>query len=274
MRNTHRTPDLLFLDQPLPAEHYEVGPQKPLQQIGDVPWESLGAGDTIFIHARPEPYREKWVICRQGTATHPIVVRGIPDPNGRLPVIDGRNATTRKTLNFWNEKRGVIKIGGANVPSDTMPRHIIIENLDIRSGRPPFTFTGRDGQTEYAKNCAAIFLEKGEHITLRNCILRDSGNGFFCASQSSNVLVERCYIYDNGIEDRFYEHNNYTEANGIIFQFNRFGPLRKGCRGNNLKDRSAGTVIRYNWIEGGNRQLDLVDSDHKHLIENPAYRST
>src|SRR3970282_1976293 len=69
-----------------------------------------------------------------------------------------------------------------------------------------------------------------------------------------------------------YEHNNYTEAAGIVFQFNRFGPLCTGCDGNNLKDRSAGTVIRYNWIEGGNRQLDLVDSDV--LYTDPAYATT
>ena len=214
------------------------------------------------------------MICRTGTADRKIVVRGVPNAQGALPVVDGRDATTRSVLNYWNEKRGVIKVGGANVPADTMPRHIVIENLEIRSGRPPYTFSGRDGLTAYAKNSAAIFVEKGEHITVRNCVLRDCGNGLFCASQSSDVLVEGCHIFDNGIEGRIYEHNNYTEARGIVFQYNHFGALREGCLGNNLKDRSAGTVIRYNWIENGNRQLDLVDSDHSELIQDPAYRST
>ena len=75
---------------------------------------------------------------------------------------------------------------------------------------------------------------------MRNCALHDCGNGFFASSQSSDVIVEGCQIYDNGIEGSIYEHNNYTEARGIIFQFNHFGPLRTGCPGNNLKDRSAG----------------------------------
>ena len=119
-----------------------------------------------------------------------------------------------------------------------------------------------------------IYLEKGDHITIRNCQLRDSGNGILCENKSSDIVVEGCYIYDNGIKDSIYQHNSYTESNGIIFQFNRFGPLRKGCLGNNLKDRSAGTVIRYNWIEGGNRQLDLVDAEYKHILGNPAYRAT
>jgi hypothetical protein len=44
--------------------------------------------------------------------------------------------------------------------------------------------------------------------------------------------------------------------------------------GMNLKDRSASLVIRYNWIEGGNRQLDLVDTENLHIQGDPAYRQT
>jgi hypothetical protein len=212
------------------------------------------------------------VIGRQGTEEAPITISGVPNTAGDLPVIDGRDATTRSVLNFWNEERGVIKIGGSNIPSDTMPQYITVENLEIRSGRPPYSFTGRNGLTSYVSNAAAIYLEKGEHITIRNCVLRDCGNGLFSASQSSDVLVEECYLYDNGIEGSIFEHNNYTESDGIVFQFNRFGPLRQDCGGNNLKDRSTGTVIRYNWIEGGNRQLDLVDTDY--FMDDPKYRST
>lgn len=50
--------------------------------------------------------------------------------------------------------------------------------------------------------------------------------------------------------------------------------MRADCLGNNLKDRSAGTIVRYNWIESGNRQLDLVDSDHESLYNHPLYRRT
>jgi hypothetical protein len=49
----------------LRAATYEVGPNKPLTAIGQVPWESLQAGDTVLIHWRSTPYKEKWVICRQ-----------------------------------------------------------------------------------------------------------------------------------------------------------------------------------------------------------------
>jgi hypothetical protein len=251
-----------------------VGPAQPLATPSEVPWEALVAGDSVLIHARAAPYRDKWVICRAGTPSAPIVVRGVPDAGGALPVIDGAGAVTRGALDFWNEERGVVKIGGANSPPDAMPAWIAIERLEIRGGRPENTFTGRSGLTAYAGNAAAIYIEKGQHLAVRGCHLTDCSNGLFCASQTSDLLVEGNRIDDNGNLGSIYEHNNYTEALGIVFQFNRFGPLRAGAGGNNLKDRSAGTVIRYNWIEGGNRQLDLVESDFDALRGDPRYRTT
>jgi hypothetical protein len=225
------------------AATFEVGPDQTYATPSEVPWESLNAGDTVRIHWRTEAYQDKWVICRQGTDAQPIVVRGIPGPAGAMPVIDGNGATTRRAMNYWNGPRGVIKIGGANVPPDTTPAHVIIENLEIRSARPPYTFTDHTGATQnYPNNAAAIYVEKGDFITIRNCVLRDCGNGLFVAAAAREVLVEGNHIYDNGNLDSIYEHNSYTAAGGITFQFNRYGPLRQGCLGNNLKDRSAGTV--------------------------------
>lgn len=260
------------------AEVYAVGEGHPYTAIGDVPWESLEPGDIVEIHHRAEPYREKFVIGRQGTEAMPIIVRGVPGPGGELPVLSGENATTRSALNYTNGRRGVIKIGTSNVPASTTPAWIIIENLDIRSARPPFTFTGRDGVEAYASNAAAIYLELGEHITIRNCILRDSGNGLFIGAfngMTQDIRVEGNLITNNGIEGSIYEHNAYTAAIGITYERNHFGPLREGCPGNNLKDRSAGLVVRYNWIESGNRQLDLVDAeDSAALVEHPSYART
>ncbi|TVP93929.1 MAG: polysaccharide-degrading enzyme [Planctomycetaceae bacterium] len=254
---------ILLVPTTAPAADYRVGPAQPLSEVEEVPWESLRPGDRVLIHARPEPYRSKWVLTRRGTADAPITITGIPDATGRLPVIDGRNAVTRRELNFWGEERGVIKIGGANRPADLMPAHIVIENLDVRSGRQPYFFTGRSGKTAYLKNAASIFIEKGEHITLRGCELHDSGNGLFSSPNTKSIVVEHCSIFDNGVEGSILEHNNYTNSQGITFQFNHFGPLREGCPGNNLKDRSSGMIVRYNWIEGGNRCLDLVDGAHQ-----------
>ena len=262
------------------ATVYEVKPGTGLDTIAEVPWATLQPGDTVLIYWRAEGYAEKWVIGRSGTAALPITVRGIPGPNGELPVVDGRNATTPPGLNFWSENRGVIKIGGSNVPDSTYANFIVIENLEIRSGHPSYSFTNDSGAVEaYSTSASSIYVERGENITVRNCRIWDSANGFFVASGddgvSRNILVEGNYIFGNGVAGSIFQHNNYTAAINITFQYNRFGPPRAGAPGVNLKDRSAGLVVRYNWIEGGNRNLDLVDGEDSAIIRNaPEYRKT
>lgn len=264
----------LLTQMSLFANTYQIGPGKTYETIGAAPLSSLSEGDSVIIYYRNEPYHEKWVITAQGSPAKPVVFHGVANESGQLPVIDGQNALTPSGMNFWSEGRGVIKIGGANNPPDIMPSNIIIENLDIKNGSTPYTFTGRNGVTQWDENAAAIFVEKGENITIRNCIMHNCGNGFFSAHQSKSITVEYCYIYGNGNASSIYEHNNYTESFGITFQFNHFGPLREGAEGNNLKDRSTGCVIRYNWIESGNRQLDLVDSDYDEFIGSSNYNTT
>ncbi len=267
------------------AKDYHVGPKQPLATIGEVPWDSLEAGDNVFIHWRQQPYAEKWVINRQGTELNPITVSGVAGPNGKRPVIDGRNAVTVPGLNYWNDERGVINISGSTNPTDGMPAHIIIEGLEIRSAHPNYSFTddgGKEGSNKviknYLKNAASIYVEKATDLIIRDCVLHDSGNGLFIGGfegETKNILIEKNHIYGNGIAGSAYEHNAYTSAIGITYQYNQFGPLRNGAHGNNLKDRSAGLTVRYNWIEGGNRLLDMVDAtENPAIINHPSYRKT
>jgi hypothetical protein len=258
---------------------YDVGPGQPLATIGDAPWATLGPGDEVRVHWRAQPYREKWVIGRSGTPAAPIVVRGVPGPGGERPIVSGDGATTPDPLDYTGEPRGVVKIGTSNVPAETLPSYIVIENLDVRSAHPSYSFTDDHGAAQtYASNAAAIYVERAQHLVIRNCVLSDSGNGLFVAAfdgDTRDILVEDNRIFGNGNAASLFEHNAYTAAIGIVYQGNRFGPLRAGANGNNLKDRSAGLVVRYNWIEGGNRQLDLVDAeDSDVIVAQPSYRET
>lgn len=253
---------------------YHVGPGLPHADPNAVPWESLRPGDRVLIHARPEPYRCKFVLCCRGTAEKPIEIVGVKDADGRRPVIEGRGATTRKELNFWGEARAVIKIGGANRPADVMPEHVEVRGLEVRGGRQPHSFTGRDGGTRYAKNAAAFYIEKGRYIRIEDCVIHDNGNGIITAPATRDLTVRGCHIFDNGVEGSGYEHNVYTTGIRVTFEFNRFGPLRQGCPGNNFKDRSAGLRFRCNWVEGGNRCLDLVDAGAPEIVGDALYRET
>ncbi len=256
------------------AKTFEVGPDQANKTLASVPWGDLQPGDTVRIHSAPEPYREKVLFSASGTAAAPIRVCGVPDANGNLPVIEGSGAVTKPGLAFpstYTEPRGVFVITETHDQRwGYKPSYIVIEGLEVRNGFATEKFTDASGkQLPYLENAAAIFVERGEHITVRGNVMHGCGNGFFVASsgdeatQSRDILVEGNYIYGNGStgnnKDR--HHNIYTEAIGITFQYNRLGPLREGSGGSALKDRSANTIIRYNWIEGGSRSLDLVEPE-------------
>lgn len=245
------------------AATYEVGSESPLHSIGEVPWASLQSGDQVLIHWRPEPYREKWVISNPGTSDAPIVVRGVAGPDGKLPAIQGQNAKPAQT--FRGEDRAILKIGDGAGSAEPPPSHIVIENLDISGANPA---------ASYVPYASAIWIQKGSDITVRRCLLHDCANGLITSHESARVLIEKCEVFDNGIEKSSQQHNIYTESAGIVFQFNRVGPLRMGAVGNTLKDRSSDTVIRYNWLEGGSRVLDLVDSDYETIRSQATYKET
>ncbi len=254
---------------------YEVGPGRAYTAPDEVPWEDLQPSSLVMIYHRDTPYHAKWVINVAATADDPVVILGVAS-NGNRPVISGDQATTRQELDYWNEPRSVIKIGGSSIPNNPKgPSHIYIQGLDIRSARPAYSFTNDHGQADsYSENAATVHIEEGEAITINDCLLHDAANGLFSGSASSRLTISGNHVYANGIEGSIYQHNSYTESQGILFEFNHYGPLRNGCLGNNLKDRSSGTVIRYNWIESGNRQLDLVETDYDHIANDPGYNQT
>lgn len=80
--------------------NYHVGPSQTYTAISDAPLELLQAGDTLFIHYSSTPYLDKFVIGASGTVLQPIVIYGVVNGNGNLPMISGDGATTRTQLDF------------------------------------------------------------------------------------------------------------------------------------------------------------------------------
>lgn len=259
---------------------YEVGDGREYPSLGSVPQEALCAGDTIEIHWRAEPYREKILIAARGTREQPVTVRGICGPQGQKPVISGHGAAARPGYDtgVTNANKWVVKIGrsGSNKDNNYLSSYVIIENIEVTDCLPEYTFTDWRGETHhYDVFGAGIWVDRGEHITLKNCIVHNCSNGLFVNSRDNeaegffvcrDILVEGNEFYDNGIPGSILEHNSYCAAIGITYQFNRYGPLKNGAYGYGLKDRSAGTVIRYNRIEGGRREISLDDGEDNPMI--------
>lgn len=276
----------LFLAVVAVGATYDVGPGLVLTKLSDVSWGGLQPGDIVNIHAKPGGYREIIQVSAAGTVAQPILIRGIPDPvTGALPIIDGDGAVMDPRVDFRStggatsafEEWGVIIVTPRKtgyVYGGTFPEYITIETLDIRNALYDPTgvrhFTDQLGaQRIYDPFACGIYIEFARHLTIRGCEISFNGNGIFAnskngAAQSSvDLLIEKNYIHDNGepvisnqtasngrvyADNGFHEHNIYVEALGAVYQYNRFGPLRAGCFGCVIKDRSSGTVIRYNEV--------------------------
>lgn len=274
---------------------FNVGTGQTYASLGAVPWGTLTAGDTVRVHYRSTPYKEKILISGRGTAANPITVCGVADSTtGALPVIDGNNATTAASIPWYytgTQTRGLVIVAMRDGDLyGTKPEHVIIKGLEIRGAYYQYQYTNSAGTRQnYPGLAAGVFVERGENITIQGNIITDSGNGLFVASGgdeamlSRNIIIDGNYIYGNGTPtdpaaglDNFHRHNLYTEADRVTMQNNFFGPQRDGAAGNNIKDRSAGTVIRNNFIMGGAHLLDLVDPEDAYqlLTPLPYYRQT
>lgn len=271
------------------GSNFDVGPGKTFLSIGDVPFEKLKGGDTVRIFWRPQPYREKLMIGGIGAEGQPILICGVPGPKGEQPVIDGENATTRKQLDFpydGHQPRGLVTIGHRHdEPYEITPKYITVQGLEIRNASPPYKFTDKAGNVkEYSAVAAGIFVQRGQHITIRSCTVTANNNGIFMGTMggvelTTDVLIEGNHIYGNGSLATHFMHNVYNEGSNVTYQYNWFGAPRIGAggvQGANIKERSAGVVIRYNWIEDGAHILDIVDAQEAmgSTVQMPAFHTT
>jgi hypothetical protein len=267
-----------------------VGPGQAFANIGDVPWYGLQPGDTVYIHHRSTPYREKFLISTRGTPSRWIRVLGVPGPGGELPVISGDGATTSKNMHYrWQDATGdraiqlygVIQIAvQADGPSGgAVPGYIEIANLRVQDGYSDYRFTAENGSSAAFDGFAAcIYARSAQHLLVRDNVLTNCGQGFYnwtgdgsagawWAALEVDTVLRGNHFFNNGRTGSYTEHQVYTESDGVIIEQNRFGPQRAGSLGSQIKDRSAGTVIRYNYIEQSlaGWDIDLVEPEAGYL---------
>lgn len=276
------------------ATDYQVGDGKPYTDLGQVPWATLQPGDTVRIFYRTTPYKTKFLIAAQGTAAAPVRICGVRGPNNERPIIDGDAAVTAATLNAasygsnaivsgsltvtdYHQQRSIIVIKPLGDQQYTdYPRYVQIDGLNIRGAYPTHSFTDAAGATKtYMSFGACIWVDRGHNITIADNEISDCTHAVFSKSTddgdfavTKDLRIAGNYLWGNGYEgdagtgadfDRV--HSTYTQSVGLVIEFNRYGPLRSGAGGNSIKDRSAGTVIRYNYIEAGAHSIDLVEAE-------------
>jgi hypothetical protein len=262
-----------------------VGPGQTYSELTQVPWLSLTAGDVVNVYYRSTPYRTKFGLRARGTQSQPVVINGVTDSSCNRPEISGDGAVTAAdavATKFWSsiQELGMIQIHrGPSDSDDTYkPEHITIQNLKLTGTHRSNSFTGVDGaRHSYDPFASAIYALRVAHLTVENCEITGNNMGIFTNSRGNNpidfssyVIVRRNKIHLNG-SGRSTEHNMYLQAYRTLVEGNYIGAVAGG-EGSSLKDRSSGTVVRYNHIVSGARAIDLVEAEETSAVSSdPLY---
>ena len=260
---------------------YHVGPGQTYATIGAVPWYSLKAGDTVYIHYQSTPYHEKFLVSGQGTSAQWIRVLGVPGPGCELPVISGDGATTSANMhNYWQDATGNSAIQDSGIiqiavnRGTVLPAYIQIAGLEVRDSGTAYKFTAENGTSaNYGIFSACIYAHSASHLLISGNTLHNCGLGFYnwigdgsaptsyWAGLEVDTVLQGNYFYDNGAVGSYTCHQSYTESQGVIIEYNHYGAMKTGSMGSQLKDRSAGTIVRYNYVEQSPQgwDLDLVN---------------
>ncbi len=271
-----------------------MGAGKTYTSLDQVPWEAVKGGDTVRIFYSATPYKGKILVTGQGTASAPIRVCGVRGPSNERPIIDGNGATSRPAVASLisgdaatrqiHESRSVVLIKGDARSWTNVPQYVQIDGLNITHGHTSHSYTDTGGaKRNYTAFSACVWVDRGHNITIADNEISDCTQAIYTKSTddgsfsvTKNIRIAGNYMWGHGVVGDEHEHTTYTESQGVVIEFNRYGPVRAGSGGNAIKDRSAGTVVRYNRIEEGAHAIDLVEAEDFPLtaLADPAYRST
>ena len=133
---------------------YAVGPGQPLASLDQVPWEQLKAGDTVRLYPSAQPYRGKFLVAAQGTASAPVRICGVRGADGQRPVIDGNGATTRPALaaafagsaSEIVQARAIVMIKALSSDAwGDAPAYVQIDGLKLTGVHPSYGFRDAAG---------------------------------------------------------------------------------------------------------------------------------
>lgn len=261
-----------------------VGPGGDVAEPHQIPFDKMGPGSVARVLYRSAPYHSKLHLWGE------VALEGVPGPGGELPVFDAADGIESPHALYYSssiDKQGIITVAPRQGGGPC--RKVSIRNLEFRGARAWWDdrpdlqavskwFINAAGvQVWYFKGCAGIAVYGSEDVTVENCRITDCENGIFAFPTAAGTLTRRLKILGNHIEgngvpksDR--QHNLYISGIDTLVELNRFGGIVDWSAGANLKDRSAGFTYRYNYMEGGNRLLDLVDpEDVIEMMDEPTW---
>ena len=274
------------------ANVIDVGPGQSITDLSQVAWESLPAHTMVRIHPKPAPYNERIFIV-----TSDIKVCGVKDANGVRPKIVGLNARVRSNSALQTligtpaQEYSTVNRGIVAIARDSGIRNIVVEGLNLTGTMSaPYSgnnhaayYVGMDNQTHaYNTHTGCVYVSRAQDVTIRDNEFSFCPVGVYVISRgldyggdhylTRNFLLEGNYFHDNGLVDDYNVHQAYIQGVNFVVQYNYFGnPIRydidnsgaidndEASNGNDLKMRTVGELVRYNYFENGAHSIDLID---------------
>jgi MYXO-CTERM domain-containing protein len=203
------------------AATYTVGPGKTYANLGAVAG-ILAPGDIVLVDGN-NTYPSVW-FTKNGTASAPITIRGVPI-SGKRPVVSG----------------------GANA-IEAQGNNYVFEGLEITGGTSRCFYHHADGIT---------LRDSVVHDCPKQGILGADND-------SGSMLMEFVEVYKCGggtFDHQIYMATDEVAHPGSVFRMQHCY-VHDGNGGNNVKSRAERNEIYYNWIEGAlYHELELIGPD-------------
>ena len=260
---------------------YDVGPSQSFKTLASVPFPTMVAGSTVRLHnedttgSNPTIYHEYVQISQPATEAQPFRICGVPDSHGNLPVMDATAAKGRSDASSFSAGYGLITVQSSSstslYPNYSGPAYIAIEGIKLQNAQAGVAYTEPNGSATgtWSGTSAAIRLFEAHNVAVVGNDIYNNGNGVFSdftaaanwGGSTMDVLWEGNHLHGNGAAGSSQSHQMNLQAWNEIAQFNRIESYQPNATGANIKSRSLGTVIRYNYLgDGAARQMDLAEA--------------
>jgi hypothetical protein len=282
-------PHECYVDPALTGHDYEVGAGKQYATIastpaltGFTPGTILRIWNTDTTGSSPSVYYEYYNVQNSGTPTQPIIVCGVADSQGNLPIMDGTNATAQSDVDTA-AGGGIITLWpGANhygywQSGSLGPNYVSITGLHLRNANSTLNYypPGSGSETAWGNFTGCVNFRSGSYVDISGNELDNCSLGMFSDDNDNNAwatITQNLTFMGNHVQlagdpgDPSGTHEEYAQTFYTLFEGNRID-TPTAYVGSMVKWRGVEGIFRYNYIgDGGQRLFDLVENQ-----DGPAY---
>lgn len=235
--------------------------------------------NTDTTGSNPSTYYEYFQIKNGGTPTQPVIVCGVPDVLGNLPILDGNNAVGQSGISSGGVAGyGIMSVwAGPPTPygywqgGSAGPSYVSVTGLHLRHGGPLYSYIppGGGASVPWVAGASCVNLRSGSYVDVGGNDMDTCTNGFFTAENANSawanitqlVTVTGNHIHASGLAGSASYHQVYFQTYYGLMQGNLVNNYLSTAQGSNIKWRGVEGIFRYNYLgTGPARDFDLVEN--------------